>query len=105
MPGNKVAFAAASYRTHKARGFDMRISEQDLQYFVANHDNHCEICGKAIDWNQKAANRKGPMAPTIDVFGGERVMEMSHIRMVHYRCNVTRPDAGDVVDRWHNGKI
>jgi hypothetical protein len=96
---NKENFARCSYRAHAKRGFRTIISEMEVMNWVSRHDDHCEICGKKIDWSQKAAQREGPEAPTIDVFGEgrtERKLDLQYMRLVHYKCNIAQGDAGTV---------
>jgi hypothetical protein len=106
--GDRVNFARCSFQAHLKRGFKSELSEQEVMFWVARHGPECDICGKPINWHQKARGRDGPDAPTIDVFGqgkAERMLALPFMRLVHYRCNIKQGDAGSVPTMCALGKL
>jgi hypothetical protein len=57
-----------------------------------DNDLPCGICGQEIDWQSSGRTPYGPSVDHIDsrMFGGETIVPMDQLRVVHTRCNSSR---------------
>jgi hypothetical protein len=76
--------------SHRARGIDVRLSYEELIAFAETKDR-CAYCETPLNWNY--GTKKGRVqynSPTADRINNERFLDLNNIRIVCYRCNMTK---------------
>jgi hypothetical protein len=84
------SWASARIRGHKARGYVIKISLDELTN-MAKHSHRCPYCGVKLDWNMGRKNRSPRLnSPSMDRTDNGKVIKTSTIQIICYLCNITK---------------
>ena len=82
-------WAIGTVRSHRQKGFDVRISIPELTA-RAEGTSSCPICLGPLVFGPKATGRCGPTSPSLDRKDNEQVMTMENTQIICMPCNTTK---------------
>ncbi len=87
--GSRRHWARCSLNNHKLRGFEVRISIDELDD-LAMQTNQCCICGSPLDWS--LLSKKHPIldSPSLDRRDNGNILAGDNVWIICRRCNISK---------------
>jgi len=83
------AWVRGSLGSHRARGFKMKISIDELEK-VARNISRCPYCNVELDWLQGNKGHVKPKSPSLDRIHNGNVIDENSIQIICNRCNTIK---------------
>ncbi len=85
--GYKRKWVSVSLNSHRRRGYDVRISNQQLYDFIQDKYT-CAYCGTVLKWESNGGFVDN--SPTVDRVDNENYIDMNNIQIICTKCNGTK---------------
>lgn len=85
--GYKRKWVSTSLNSHRRRGYDVRISNQQLYDFIQDKYT-CAYCGIVLKWESNGGFVDD--SPTVDRVDNENYIDMNNIQIICTKCNGTK---------------